>query len=116
MRYVAMAYASSRRLGWIALALYIQRMKMPLPKAKDGPFYKSLIEYHRAMGNVYHFVETCMGWADDFRMAMYQTELVQRLDAIEDNWGTYLTKQSQKNTIMRKAQRARRELENAWIK
>jgi len=114
MRYVAIAYAASRRLGWIALGLYIQRMKQELPRTPNRIYYKTLLDYHRAAGNTYHFVETCLGWADDFRMAMYPEELGQRLDAIEDSWQSYIAKQSQKNVLIRKAQRARLELENAW--
>lgn len=110
MKYLAMAIASSRRLGWIALGLYIKRMSMTLPKSDVN-----LLEYHRQMGNDYHFVETCMQWADDFRMAMSQRELIQRLDAIDGHRGTFLNKQLQKNNLMRRAQRARLELENAWI-
>jgi hypothetical protein len=111
MRFIAMAIAASHRLGWIALGLYIQRINLP---AEKNPFYEKLIDYHRAMGNEYHFFESAMKWADDFRMVMFN-ELALRVDAIEDNWGPFQIKQQQKSLLMRRAQQTQLELEGAWI-
>jgi len=111
MRYLAMGIAASRRLGWIALGLYIQKMNVPVP---SNPFYKTLIEYHRAMKTEYQFTESIMVWADDYRMVLFPDEYVKRLDAINDGWGHYHQKEMQKATIMRRACRARLELDNAW--
>lgn len=115
MKHLAMAIAASRRLGWIALALYIKRMGMGLPKTPGRVYFKTLLEYHRSMGNDYHFVETCMQWADDFRMAMYHGELIRRLDIIDSSRNSFLNNQLQKNNLLRRAQRALLELEDAWI-
>lgn len=110
MRYVAIAIASSRRLGWIALGLYIQRMNLTIPM----PGYKTSLEYHRAICDDYYAVETTMAWADDFRMIMFN-ELVKRMEAIDDTWDALWIKEERKRLVMKKAQRARLELENAWL-
>lgn len=111
MRYLAMAIAASRRLGWIALGLYIHRVNMSATKTM---LYDKLIDYHRAMNNDYHFVETSMKWADDYRMVMFG-ELAKRLDAIDDNWGTRFFKENQKSILIRRATNARAEIEGAWL-
>lgn len=106
-----MAIASSKRLGWIALGIYIQRMNIP---AATNPFYKTIIDYHRAMSDSYHMIETTMTWADDYRMVMFPNELIQRLEAIDNEWDSYLVKKKRKLFIRRRAERARLELTEAW--
>ena len=113
MRYLAMAIAASHRLGWIALGLYIERMNVSAPK--DTPFYKTLLEYQRAMNVEYKFHESMMAWADDIRMLYFPDEFVMRLDAIDDTWEPFHVKEMQKGTIMRRQQRARLEIEGAWL-
>jgi hypothetical protein len=111
MRYLAMAIAASHRLGWIALGLYIERMNAAPPA---NPFYKTILEYRRAMNDPYEFLESIMGWADDHRMVHFPEEFSRRLDAIDDGWGVYHIKEMQKAHIIRRYQRARNEIENIW--
>lgn len=111
MRYLAMAIAASNRLGWIALGLYIERMNVAVPA---NPFYKTALEYHRAMNTPYVLHDSIMAWADDYRMVLFPMEFCQRLDAIDDGWGVFHIKEMQKSMLIRRQQRARLELENAW--
>lgn len=111
-RQVGMAIAASKRLGWIALGLYIMRMNAVV--IEENPFYDSIIEYHRAMGSGYQFIELAMGWADDHRMAMFPEELSMRIEVIDNNWGHIVKKQQQKAMLIRRTKRAQNELFSSW--
>ena len=110
-RNISIAIAASHRLGWIALGLYIEKMNVAPPA---NPYYKTLLEYHQAMGDEYKFQESIMAWADDYRMILFPNEFIQRLDAIDDGDGAFYTKELQKSLILRRAQRARNEIKNMW--
>lgn len=111
MRYVAMAIASSRRLGWIALGLYIQRMNLSM---KNMPAFDTCLDYYRVINDDYHAVETTMAWADDYRMVMFN-ELVERMEAIDDTWDKFWIKEQRKSLVMKRVARTRLELEDAWL-
>jgi hypothetical protein len=111
MKHLAMAIAASQRLGWIALGLYIRKMNISVV---ENPFYKTLIEYHRAMHSEYEFMESIMTWADEYRMVLFPGEFLKRLDAIDNEPSLYHIKERQRRIITRKAERAKLELSGAW--
>lgn len=113
MKYLAMGIASSRRLGWIALGLYIVRMNMPASKrGAPMPVYKTMLDYYRAIKGTYKLQETMMSWADDLRMVYFPDELLERLDAIDESWNPFQVKELQKEMVIRRVRRARVELDN----
>lgn len=111
MKYLAMAIAASRRLGWIALGLYIERMSTPAPLVVRAR-YKTSLEHYRAIEG-YQFKESIMAWADDYRMVLFPNELDARIEAIDEGWEPFYIKEQRKKVVLRRAERAKQEIDGA---
>ncbi len=108
-----MAAAAGRRLGWIALGIYIERMSVPPPLVVRAK-YKNTLEWKRITDGEYKFSESIMEWADDYRMALYPNEFIARLEAIDESTIPFHKKELQKALLLRKLNRARVEIEGSW--
>ncbi len=114
MRYVGMAICASRRLGWIALGIYITKMNAPAPLALRAR-YKTLLEYYRGTAGYYHsreyeLIRSIMEVADDYRMVLYPKEFLARLDAIDKSNLSERAKETQTELILKRANKAKAEL------
>lgn len=113
MKYVGMAISASRRLGWIALGIYIKKMSAPAPLAMRAR-YKTLIEYYRRTRE-YEFMPSIMEWADDYRMVLYPNEFLARLDAIDRSSLSEKAKETQAEIILKRANKAKVELKELGL-
>ena len=110
-----MAIAASKRLGWIALGIYIERMNVLAPMALRSR-YKTMLDWQQATNKEFKLADSLMEWADDYRMVLFPDEFIERLDAIDESKLQFATKELHKAQILRRATRARLELEGSWNK
>src|SRR6266568_8677302 len=98
-RQIGIAIGASKRLGWIALGLCIERLHTYVymnPNVLMFEYYKSRNE------GIDHLLTTMMMWADDYRMALFPAELKSRLILIDSCGNSYKYQEYKKSTLIRR--------------
>jgi hypothetical protein len=108
---IGIAIGASKRLGWIALGLYIERLRQPGHNSRNG-YHETMHEYYRRYNpQHYEMSNVMMMWSDDYRMALFPDELKQRLTMIEGGRATSAVKAAKQNTLVNRAASAKLKLD-----